>query len=609
MDEPVQWLADGPYNPRFGDRYRSDSGGGLDQAQGVFLQGCGLPAAWSGRPYWTILETGFGLGLNFLVAWAAWRADAARPQRLHFVSVEAWPASADDLRRSVASHPHLQPLAEQLAAQYRALRPGVHRLRFDDGRVLLTLAIGQATAMLGELVAEADAVFLDGFSPALNPDIWDLATLKAVARHCRPGTRLATWTVARAVRDALAQCGFQCQRVPGVPPKRAQLQAVYAPAWTPRRRLQPWQDSGPPRTPGRCTVLGAGLAGASTARALAERGWQVEVLDAAAAPAAGASSLPAGLFAPHDTAEDTPLSQLTRAGARCTAHWLRQHLDLLPGRDYALDGVLERQWRGARGGDAADDFSRPAEAAQLHAAGLDADQPARWHATAGWVRPAALVHALLQHPGINFTGGCRVEALRASADGWALQLADGLLRPAGDLLVLAGGFASAALLRAALPQPPELRAVRGQLSLGAWHAGLPAPPWPVNGHGHFVGPVPQGDALVWMTGATFGRGETATDHRAQDHAHNLERLAQLLPATAAAVTGTHLQAWAGVRCVSPDRLPLAGPLAAPGLWTLTALGARGLTLALLAAELLAARLHGEPLALPARLVAALDPRR
>ena len=86
MSEPIDWLPDGtPYSPRFGDRYHSENGG-LDQARRVFLHGCGLPEAWAGQPQWRILETGFGFGLNFLVTWAAWRADPQRPTLLHFVS-------------------------------------------------------------------------------------------------------------------------------------------------------------------------------------------------------------------------------------------------------------------------------------------------------------------------------------------------------------------------------------------------------------------------------------------------------------------------------------------------------------------------------------------
>ncbi|KQP35236.1 FAD-dependent 5-carboxymethylaminomethyl-2-thiouridine(34) oxidoreductase MnmC [Pseudorhodoferax sp. Leaf274] len=603
MAEPIEWLADGaPYNPRFGDRYRSEAG--LAQARGVFLQGCGLPQAWAGRAHWTILETGFGLGLNFLVAWAAWRSDPQRPARLHFVSVEAYPASADDLRRSAHAFPELQPLADELAAQCWGLRPGVHRLRLDRGRVLLTLAIGEAQPMLRELVCPADSVFLDGFSPACNPGIWSLDTLKAVARCCRAGTRLATWTIARAVRDSLAQCGFTVQRVAGVPPKRDRLEASYAPAWTPRQRPQPWHDDDAlPAVPGHCTVLGAGLAGASVARQLAERGWQVQVLDAGQAPAAGASGLPVGLFSPHDAANDTLPTQLSRAGARCTADLLQALLQA--DSDYALSGVLERRMRGARTPTAPGDaFSAAADAAQLQAAGLPADAPAQWHAVAGWVRPARLVQALLAHPAIRFRGGCRTTTVQATPQGWSLRDADGRELHSTPLLVVTAGIGSAALL-----ELDALQNVRGQVSLGPCPPALPLPAMPVNGHGHFIPAVPGAQGPLWLSGSSFERGDTATDLRETDQRYNLERLQALLPATAQAIAqGPAPAAWAGVRCASPDRLPLAGPWA-PGLWVLTALGARGLTLAPLAAELLAARLHGEPLPLPARLVAALDPRR
>ena len=338
MPERIEWLDDGtaggsPFSPRFGDRYRSELGG-LDQAREVFLKGCGLPEAWNGQPQWTVLETGFGLGLNFLVTWAAWKADPDRPRLLHFVSTEAFPASAADVLRSAQTHPELVPFAEQLQAQLWGLLPGFHRLVFEGGRVLLTLCIGDAKAMLREQSFEADSVYLDGFSPQRNPDIWDLHTFKAVARCCRRGTRIATWTIARNVRDALAQCGFVVKKVPGIPPKRDNLQGEFNPAWEPKKA----QPSPQRCAPSSCVVIGAGLAGAAVAASLARRGWQVLVLDAAGAPAAGASGLPAGLLAPHVSPDDNPLSRLSRHGIRAT---LQQAEALLQANDWGRTGVLE----------------------------------------------------------------------------------------------------------------------------------------------------------------------------------------------------------------------------------------------------------------------------
>ncbi|AVS88433.1 FAD-dependent cmnm(5)s(2)U34 oxidoreductase, partial [Paracidovorax avenae] len=268
MSEPIDWLPDGtPFNPRFGDRYHSHTG--LAQALEVFLHGCGLPQAWAGQPMWRVLETGFGCGLNFLATWAAWRADAARPRLLHFVSCEAFPVSADDLLRSMQGHAGLEPLARALHARYWGLLPGVHRLAFEGGQVLLTLYIGDAQAMLRQQQPVADAVYLDGFSPQVNPELWDVHTLKAVARCCRRGTRLATWSVAGAVREGLAQCGFRVQKVPGLPPKRSNLQAVFDPAWEPRPVQPDLPDVRVAGGPSGALVIGGGLSGAAVAASLA----------------------------------------------------------------------------------------------------------------------------------------------------------------------------------------------------------------------------------------------------------------------------------------------------------------------------------------------------
>lgn len=240
MSEPVSWIDGvGPHSPRFNDVYRSSSGG-LAQAVSVFLAGCGLPERWRDQAEFTVLETGFGLGLNFLATWAAWQADAQRCEHLHFVSVEAYPVAAADIVRSAqtaapASSVSAQlvaqvpVLAQELAAAWQDLSPGIHHWQFADERVQLTLAIGAVEPMLKALVCEPDAVYLDGFSPACNPEMWSPATLQALSQHCTAGTRLASYTVARSVREGLRQLGFRVAKQPGLPPKRHRLEAVFCP--------------------------------------------------------------------------------------------------------------------------------------------------------------------------------------------------------------------------------------------------------------------------------------------------------------------------------------------------------------------------------------------
>ena len=187
---PVAWAPDGtPRSTLFDDVYRSCGFHGADhgllQAQHVFLQGCGLwsPASapavpvWQGHRRWHVLETGFGLGLNFLATWLAWQQDPQRPEQLFYTAIEAWPVPAQDIERSVQAWPALQPLARQLASAWRGLLPGVHRFVFEEGRIQLTLCIGPVERMLREVDVAADSVFLDGFSPDVNPDMWSLQTL------------------------------------------------------------------------------------------------------------------------------------------------------------------------------------------------------------------------------------------------------------------------------------------------------------------------------------------------------------------------------------------------------------------------------------------------
>jgi len=635
MPEPVCWLPDGtPHSPRFGERYRSAHQGGLAQACQTFVGGCALPASWAQAAHWRVLEIGFGLGLNFLATWAAWRGDPQRPRLLHYVALEAFPVSAHDVLRNAA--PPLHALAQALAQQLHGLLPGVHRLVFEQGQVLLTLHVGPAQRTLRQQAFTVDSVYLDGFSPPYNPELWHFETLKAMARHCRRGTRLATWCVARSVRETLAQLGFAVQRVPGAPPKRHNLQACYDPPWQPRSpRPRLYAPHTPP--PRRCLVLGAGIAGAAAAASLARRGWQVTVLDAGAAPAAAASGLPAGLFCPHASPDDAPLSRLSRAGVRQTLAQLQQLT--AQGRlrrelDWAHCGVLEhgvaRAPRPAYGASAsAAWWSRAASAQQRAAAHLPHDAPALWHAQAGWVRPARLVQALLALPGVQWRGGCAVARLHPDGAGAVWQALDATERVLAEaqLVVLAAGTGSAALLRAvAAPAPAgqwPLQALRGQIS---WGQHTPAsvhamPPFPVNGHGSLLPALPQPGAPrpAWVAGSTFERTHATQvlDTAAQaaaGHAANAARLARLLPHSHAGLRdffAAPLQpTWCGVRCAAPDRLPLVGPVAgAHGVYVLTALGARGLTLALLCAELLAARLHHEPLPLDARLAAALDSGR
>lgn len=212
-----------PFSPIYGDVYHSAQGA-LEQARHVFLAGNDLPARWQGHEVFSILETGFGIGLNFLATWQAW-LDAGRPCRLHFISVEKHPFLRNDLQTLLARHPSLASQATDLLAQWPLPTEGVHRLHFEQEAIALTLLFGDAAQQLPELDARPDAVYLDGFAPARNPDIWSPPLLALISNRCAADATLATWSVAGALRRTLESLGWMLERRPGFAAKREMLTA------------------------------------------------------------------------------------------------------------------------------------------------------------------------------------------------------------------------------------------------------------------------------------------------------------------------------------------------------------------------------------------------
>lgn len=603
----------------------------LTPAQPIFLQGCGLPAAWAGQAQWRVLEAGFGLGLNFLRTWQAWQKDPQRPRLLHFVSTETSPASAAEILRAAAEHPDLRPLSVQLGEQWHGLLPGFHRLVFEGGHVLLTLGIGEAKALLKESSFEADSVYLNSPNLPHHTDRVDPHWLKAVARCCRRGSRLVSLASSSSLRDGLSQCGFEIKHSAeeGLTPLGALelLQARFNPPWQPKKAADPRQTK--PREPARCVVIGAGLAGAACAASLARRGWQVTLLDAHASAAGGASALPVGMLAPHTSPDDSVLSRLSRSGLRAT--WQVAKTQLRVDVDWQASGVLQRRFETSGGlpadwPEVGEDWSRLAGPGELQALEAAVGSPslstpssapaALWHAAGGWIKPQRLVQALLATPGIQAQYGIQVAGLKhlsnASPDScWHVLGAGNNCIAEAELVVLAAGFDSANLTDPETPLP--LQAIRGQVACGAVTNASALPPFPVNGHGSFVPAFPNDDGQPrWLMGATFERDNHHADIKNKDQQDIFRRLQHLLPQTAAALQSSfnesQTQAWAGVRCVSPDRLPLVGPLdddGLPGLCVCTALGSRGLSFAVLCGELLASWLHAEPLPIEKRLAQSL----
>ena len=586
-----------PFSAAFGDVYHSASGA-LAQARHVFLAGNGLPQRWQRRPSFSIVETGFGLGLNFLATWQAWREDAQRPSRLHFVSVESAPLAPEDLARALQAFEELAPLAHALRQVYPPPLAGFHRLQFEGGRVALTLLLGDARTVLPQLVARADAFYLDGFSPSRNATAWTPEVMREVARVAAPGATLATWTVAGGVRAALAGCGFEVEKRTGLPPKREMLVGRFTSA-TPQ----------PPAPPQRILVVGGGLAGTLAAERLAARDCEVVVLEPRESPSAAA----VGLVRPIVNLRDALNARISRSAFL----YALQHYRALQHDGFHLQwqrcGVLQL----AEDDDEATRFEAIVrnhgyppellryvdghEAAQL--AGRPVRGPGWWFPHGAIVAPPSLGIASRARAGERVTRvtRVRVDRLENAAGAWrAWDAGGGLLAEAAAVVVANASDAARLVPQARL----RLARVRGQVTYLPADAarGLDIV---VSGSG-YVAPLPGGGHCI---GATYQHDDGDEHVRAHDHRENLERAESMLPRFTAGLQPKDLDGWAGFRTTVPDRLPVAGTSAAGGLAFLTGLGSRGLLWGPLGAELVASELCGDPLPLPRDESGAISPRR
>ncbi|MNX37513.1 tRNA 5-methylaminomethyl-2-thiouridine biosynthesis bifunctional protein MnmC [compost metagenome] len=572
------WADDGsPRSGRFGDVYFSKDDG-LAETRAVFLEGCGLPKAWSGawadRADFTVAELGFGTGLNIVALLDLWRR--ARPEngRLRVFSIEGFPLTREEAARALAAWPELAETANAVLAVWPEGAPGFHRLDLPQWNASIDLAVGDAEWALSQWSGPADAWFLDGFSPALNPGMWSPEIMALIAARSAPGARVATFTVAGAVRRGLAEHGFVVEKKPGHGRKRERLEA-HLPSPSPADRPQP-----------HVAIVGAGIAGASVARALIAGGARVTVVEAER-PGAGGSGFPAALVTPRLDAGDALI-----AGFHAQA--LERARDLyraLPGAVIA-EGVLqlEQAPRDATRFDkvAAQDLW-PAQAMNRLDAASASDHLGQTVATGGLrmagalaLRPSAVLEPWLAGAeGLT----ARVAALKPDDDGWRLLDADGQTILAADAVVLSAGWGAAALA----PDLP-LAPVAGQAD---WVDGPTTAPVAWGGYA-----VPTESGLLF--GATHDRGQTDLAPTAEASARNLATLAAALPDLAAQVAAAGagaVQTRKAVRATTPDRLPVAGSLA-PGLYALTGLGSRGFCVAPLLGEHLAALILSQPSPLP-----------
>ena len=595
----LAWQDGLPYSTRFGDVYFS-AGSGLEETRHVFLAGNQLAqrfAALSSGESFTIGETGFGTGLNCLSAWQLFEKCAPPGASLDYFSIEKFPLADEELRAALALWPELKELTDALAMRWRRRVPGWNRWNLAGGRMRLTLAFCDVAEALSEASGKIDAWFLDGFSPAKNPEMWVQPVLEHLARLSNTGATLATYTAAGWVRRGLQQAGFHVERTPGYGRKREMLRGNLPGAKVPA--------TAPPSA----LVIGAGLAGCAAAHALAQRGVAVTLIDRARSLASAASGNPRGILHARFGAGMSALHRLVLASY---GHALALLDEVLPVDDekraecglLQLAATEDEALRIAKLSSLAwpPHVLQPVDAAQAtQLADMILEQGGLWFPAGGWVSPAELCARLAEHPLITCDFEREATALAQTTSGWQIS-GEGWQKEAQQVVVCSAHHARKLQPFAAFPLQP----VRGQVTeLPATNESSQLRT--VLCAGGYVTPAAHG---FHVTGATSVFDDDTTQLRAAEHEHNLAQIAAHVPALTRAlgkVDATILTGRAAVRCSLPGATPLVGEVA-PGLYCSLAHGTRGLITTGIAGEAVAAAMCRQLAPLPVPILVALEPR-
>ncbi len=587
---------------------------------GAFVSAA-LSARWAGREQFTILETGFGAGDLFLATWAQWRREAGPAARLFYIALESRLLPEADLRAVHLQKAELEPLGLLLRQQWPLAVRGLHRLEFENARVVLLLGLGQMETILPQLQAEVDAFLLP--DPAQRKLPGGQRPLRSLARLAAEGALFVADNLSPAESAELVRTGFALENTEATPGSPTLSTGVFRAA---KRRRTGFSYGAEARE---AVVIGAGLAGTAAAASLRKRGWEVTLLERHGAVAQEASGNLAGVMSPMVSRDDGLAARLSRASFL----WLLRELEQFETSDspahWSGCGVLQFakdpkeeslfQTIAEAQGFPADFFRAITQAEASADLGMVAPIGGCLFPLGGWVHPPSLCEARLRNfPGIRTVFYQNALEFHREENRWVVCNAAGTVLGSAPVLVLANAHDAA---RFELSAHLHFKKVRGQVT----H--LPSsllPPFSrVLCRDGYLTPAVDGTCCL---GATFDFDSNESALNAEGHLVNLARLGGLLPSASPIAEVAGCTGRVGFRALTADRMPLVGALPdsagtasgnagvqdfprLPGLYGILGLGSRGLVWSALMGEFLAASIVGEPWPLEMDLARAIDPAR
>ncbi|MEP1552185.1 bifunctional tRNA (5-methylaminomethyl-2-thiouridine)(34)-methyltransferase MnmD/FAD-dependent 5-carboxymethylaminomethyl-2-thiouridine(34) oxidoreductase MnmC [Paraglaciecola sp.] len=637
-----------PYATQFDDLYFSDAKG-LGETEHVFLKNNQILERWERwqEQNFVIAETGFGTGLNFLVTLLHFdlfqQKSPDSPLRLHFLSIEKFPINVADLTQALSFYPQLKQYSEELLRQYPLLVSGCHRLSFLEGAVTLDLWFGDVQQVLPQIEVPktglVDAWYLDGFAPSKNPEMWNDFLFQHMALLAKDQCSFSTFTAAGFVRRGLIAAGFDAKKCPGHGRKRDMLAGIFTRAQAktvrvPYFKRSPVTDTTTPSI----AIIGGGLAAANCAYALSKRGIKANIFCKDNELAQGASGNSQGGFYPqlnataghpgqiHATAftyASRLYKTLLKSGSNFTHQWcgtlqiafndkVQQRYQKLADNKTWPESLV--RWVDSQ--DASNLANVP-----LPYSGLFIEQ-------GGWIHLPELVKALVKQSKAEVKTHHQLVSVTRQGGKWQLNWLDGSLSHADIIIYTTGSDSSQLAPLNALP----FRLVRGQVEYVESKNEL-AKLNTVLCHKGYMTPSLNNINTI---GSTYVKDDTNCDYRLSEQQQNIEKQQKALQHCQWTKALSETQGGrAGIRCSSPDHLPMVGavpditeqtkqyanlykalpvarypePADIPNSFMLCGLGSRGLTTAPLCAELLVSQMLGEPLPLANHLLDALNPNR